>query len=379
MPKPPVPAFLSEMADALKGGYFVRAQFAAYKGVDQTLKKIILRQVLVKQKPHLSFTYQHKTRDITKNLPIDAGLDVLGDALGHEFGAATLFTTQFDLQYPSMRKHKATYHQVPPMDHDRQKKRSIAAGGQAWLQALGIAGADGKILSASQDKFRQINRYIELVAPLFANLENPRVADMGSGKGYLTFALYDYLKAQGKNARVTGVEDRPALVELCNDVAFASDFSGLDFVQGRIADFNAEGTDVLIALHACDTATDDAIAAGLRAHAQAIIVAPCCHKQVRRNMEKAKKPEDLAFMLRHGIFMERQAEMVTDALRALYLEAHGYAVKVFEFISDAHTPKNIMIVATRGTGLPVKTESRKKIDDVKSAFGIFSHPLDGTF
>ena len=201
---------------------------------------------------------------------------------------------------------------------------------------------------------------------------------MGSGKGYLTFALYDYLtNILQKNASVIGVEFRPDMVELCNGIAQKTDFENLNFVQGTIEDYDSQKTNILIALHACDTATDDAISKGISAQADLIVVAPCCHKQIRREMEKNKAKNDLDFLLKYGIFMERQAEMVTDGIRALILEYFGYKTKVFEFISDAHTPKNVLIVGVKG-----KINSKKqaeilvKIKNIKEYFGIGFHHLE---
>ena len=152
----------------------------------------------------------------------------------------------------------------------------------------------------------------------------------------------------------------------------------MNFQQGTIDQYDRKDINVLIALHACDTATDDAIAKGINADADLIVVAPCCHKQIRREIDKHKQKNDLDFLLRHGIFMERQAEMVTDGIRALILEYFGYSVKVFEFISDAHTPKNVMLVGMKN---PKATKSSpeilSKIKASKSYFGIERHHLEG--
>jgi hypothetical protein len=199
---------------------------------------------------------------------------------------------------------------------------------------------------------------------------------MGAGKGYLDFALYDHLQAQGRSAEIIGVELRPALVAAGNALAQKSGFAGLRFESGSILDYDARGADAVIALHACDTATDDAIFRGIAAGAGLIAVAPCCHKQIRREMSIGVADDRLEFLLRHGTFMEKQAEMVTDGLRALLLEAHGYRTKVFEFVSDAHTPKNNLIVAQKG-----KAASRQSVLDriaaVKAMFGIDKHYLEG--
>ena len=167
------------------------------------------------------------------------------------------------------------------------------------------------------------------------------------------------------------------MVELCNGIAQKTGFENLSFVQGTIEDYDSAETNILIALHACDTATDDAIHKGISAQADLIVVAPCCHKQIRREMEKNKVKNDLDFLLKYGIFMERQAEMVTDGIRALILEYFGYKTKVFEFISDAHTPKNVLVVGMKGKINPKKqVEVLAKIKDIKEYFGIGFHHLE---
>jgi SAM-dependent methyltransferase len=173
-----------------------------------------------------------------------------------------------------------------------------------------------------------------------------RIADMGCGKGYLTFALAAHL---GGRAEVTGIEFRPELVKLCNNLARDHQLAPhLRFVAGDIASTPLDRLDVLVALHACDTATDDALAKGLAAGARLLVVAPCCQKELRAQLSA---PAVLADALRHGIFQERQAEFVTDALRALLLEWAGYKTKVFEFIATEHTAKNLMLTAIK-TGRP---------------------------
>lgn len=224
----------------------------------------------------------------------------------------------------------------------------------------------------AQDKYRQINKYVEILGGLLQGIAPDRlkkIVDMGAGKGYLTFALCDYLNGMGQHPEIIGVEYRADLVALCNRIASDASFANLHFVQGAIADFDCAGANILIALHACDTATDDAIHKGITAGAALIVVAPCCHKQIRREMERAKVHNDLDFLMRHGIFLERQAEMVTDGLRALLLEYHGYSTKVFEFVSDAHTPKNVMIVGTRN--LKAVSPNPAALDKLKAAKAYF--------
>jgi len=201
-------------------------------------------------------------------------------------------------------------------------------------------------------KYRQIQKFSELLAGLVAELPPPeaaaapaplQVVDMGCGKGYLTFAVAALL---GDRARVRGVEERPELVELCNRVAAEHGLADrLSFTAGAIEDTAVAPVDLLIALHACDTATDDALAMGIAAGARLLVVAPCCQKEVRPQLAA---PPVLAEALRHGILAERQVEFATDALRAQLLAWAGYRTQVFEFIATEHTAKNLMIAAVKG-------------------------------
>ncbi|MEL7221885.1 MAG: SAM-dependent methyltransferase, partial [Bacteroidota bacterium] len=255
------------------------------------------------------------------------------------------------------------------------KQRPLSEQPRPYLHALGIANQEGKILQQGKRKFRQINKYIELIEHLLREqpLEpNARLVDMGSGKGYLTFALYDYLVNQKQQAvQMTGIELRQGLVDQCNGIAKKYNFNHLEFIAEDIHQYQpVGGIDMLIALHACDTATDEALAKGIRARANIIVVAPCCHKQVRKSM---KPPASLTPMLQHGILLERQAEMLTDAIRSLLLEANGYKTKVFEFVGTEHTPKNVMITAVKSR---VRKEAQAEIDQLKSSFGLSHHHLE---
>ena len=372
--------FLQSLDDALKDGSFVKLSLGGYKGAEPDLKKITARPVTIKREDKLSFTYSYKTRDIVKNYGYADSLQKILEQLSSGFGSATLFTTEYDLAYPSMKKENPTTKDAPTKDHDRAKNRIVETRGKKYLHALKITDANGEVFKNAQDKYRQIDKYVEILAGLLKDIAPDKIrhiVDMGAGKGYLTFALADYLQGIGIVANVTGVEFRPDLVSLCNKIAKDSGFQTLSFAQGTIEKYDASNANVLIALHACDTATDDAIAKGIAANAELIVVAPCCHKQIRKEMESGNGADDLSFLLRHGTFLERQAEMVTDGIRAMVLEYFGYSVKVFEFISDAHTPKNVMIVATRKDKAPVKPDSvLKKIRDAKTYFGINRHHLE---
>lgn len=388
-PPKTLPDFIGALEQSCAAGRFIKLSLAAYKGVEDGLKAIHIKPVILRGAPMLSFTYRYKTRDITKNYATSEGIALIGDALGQDFNAATLRTSAFDLQFERLvdgkiriKRSEATRKDAPDMAHDRQKNRMIETQGKEYLHALEITDAQGRVLKSAQDKFRQIDKYIEILGHLIDDLPGDLaldIADMGSGKGYLTFALYDYItNKRGRPARVTGIEYRQDMVDLCNKIAAQSGFTGLRFVRGAIGDYEMGNTNVLIALHACDTATDDAIHKALMADAALIVVAPCCHKQVRREMEAHKAHNDLDFLTRHGIFMERQAEMATDGLRALIIQYFGYQTKIFEFISNAHTAKNIMIVATKKSGRrDVRDpDSLERIKQAKAFFGIGRHHLE---
>jgi hypothetical protein len=373
--------FVAAVKAAFMDGSLVGLKLGGYHGAEAELKSVEARKIVAKGTEKLSLTFHYKTRDIIKNLILPEALGWLRVGLKDEFRSGQLMTTAFDLGFERngdkvRLKRSEAQREAVGAEHDRAKARLLEAD-RPWLRALGITGKDGKVRADGQDKFRQINRMVEIFAPLIEGLKgNPvRIADMGAGKGYLDFALYDYLSAQGRPAEIVGVEMREALVRDGNATAQTSGFDGLRFEAASILDFDATGMDAVIALHACDTATDDAILKGIRGGAGLIAVAPCCHRQVRRQMEAGSADVALGPILRHGIFMERQAEMVTDALRALLLEREGYRTRVFEFVSDAHTPKNNLIVAEWG-GARERAAVEAEIAAVKAAFGVAEHYLE---
>ena len=385
------PDRISELLDATQiafaSGALIRLKLGGYHGAEPELKAVEIKKITVKAGERYSFTYKYKTRDTIKNYAEDEALALLRAGLASEFRSAQLATTGFDMMFERngakmrLKRTEVAGREAPSTDHNRAKNRPLTETGKPWLQALGLAGKNGQIRNDAQDKFRQINKMVEIFAPLVAALhaEPPLIVDMGAGKGYLDFALYDYLATVVKRpVRIVGVELRPQLVEDGNATARASGFDGLSFEAGTIMAFDASGADAVIALHACDTATDDAIFKGIAAGAALIAVAPCCHKQIRRQMAAGKPDEILEPLLRHGIFVERQAEMVTDTLRALLLELNGYRSRVFEFVSDAHTPKNNLIVAEKDdrAGRDRDTVLRQ-ISEIKTMFGIGEHYLEG--
>lgn len=383
--------FHQQLTESISADTFIKVSLGNYQGNDKELKNVYVRRIKIKKVEMLSFTYRNKTRDIVKNFSIADGLTRISHFMSNDFRICTFFSTgkevivEYDKKFMvSIRERILESAVQPVLSHNKEKKRLIQPAGKSYLQELKITDGSGVVYKNAQDKYKQINQYVALLDPLIRTLPAKavkQVVDMGSGKGYLTFALYDYLVNVLKTeVKVTGVEYREDLVVLCNQIAVSSGFGALNFVQGTIEDYDATGIDLLIALHACDTATDDAIYKGIKSGAELIVVAPCCHKQIRRQMEKGKASNELDFLTKYGIFLERQAEMVTDGIRAMILEYYGYKTKVFEFISDAHTPKNVLIVGvkTKSNGVP-KPELLDRIKKTKEYFGIGYHHLEKLF
>ena len=371
--------------ESIEAQQFIKLTLSDRRDKTNNLKNVFVKPVLLKAGLMLSFVYRHPTKDITKNYIVEEGVNLLKDMLDKGFYKADLFTTANDLHLTITKNGKsiltqknAVKQQAPSTEHNKVKKRFINTDQNIYLRELGITTAEGNVKSDKQDKFKQINKYVEIVESIINSTELPdgfHIADMGSGKGYLTFALYDYLTNELKlNPKVTGVEVRPELVDTCNQIALKAGFNNLNFITGSIDTAEIENVDMLIALHACDIATDQAIYRGITANAKIIICAPCCHKQVRKHMAPKN---DLKSITKFGILEERQAEILTDTIRALILESFGYKTKVFEFISTEHTPKNVLIVGVKAElEKHAKSGALQKIKSLKELYGIEYHQLE---
>jgi tRNA A58 N-methylase Trm61 len=375
--------WLKTLADALGQGGLVRIALNKPTSDTDDLKSIDIKPVQIKNQVKLSFTYHHKTNDLIKNYTLDEAKALLTTYLSEKFANARLFTLESDWQLTrqgeghAIHKHPPSEKNAPKFTHNRAKNHIIKSSDKGWMFGLGLSDQSGAILPTAQDKFRQINKYIEILHALIKQLpehETLRIVDMGSGKGYLTFALYDYMmNTLKRRAIVTGVEMRSDLVKTCNTIAEICGFTNLKFVQGAIENYDCQNANIVIALHACDTATDDALFKAITAKADLIIVAPCCHKQVRREIESGQgaSDHDLNFLMCYGTYVEQISEMLTDGLRAQLLELSGYKTNVFEFISNNHTPKNMMITALRQEEpTPNNSAILASISKTKARFGI---------
>jgi SAM-dependent methyltransferase len=356
------------------------------------VRRVELRYVDLKAGRHLQVTSYDDTQAHTTNVAAgdDAKLAV-DDLLDQPFGNWHVDTTTQTHQVRATKKLEAVTHtkdRATPVEvergHDKAKQRLLPEDDPV-LRALGIADAQGRIKPTRQAKYRQVEEFLRLLDAAIGDAlakgqlrtpteEDPlRVVDLGCGNAYLTFAAHRYLTAvRGLPVRVTGVDVKQQSADHNTGVA-ASLGIDADFVVGTIGDVVLpEPPDVVLALHACDTATDDALAQGIGWGSALVLAAPCCHHDVAAQLRKAPTPAPYAMLTRHGILRERFADTLTDALRAAILRLAGYRVDVVEFVESEHTPRNTLLRATR-TGSPVSGGAlRREYDDLVTTWGV--HP-----
>ena len=235
------------------------------------------------------------------------------------------------------------------LSHNRKKQYILEEGMKVpFLRDLGVMTQEGKIVRTRFDKFRQINRFLEFIEDILPQLPKDReltILDFGCGKSYLTFAMYYYLHEMKKyDIRIIGLDLKSDVIRHCNELSKKYGYEKLVFLEGNIADYTGcDEVDMVVTLHACDTATDFALEKAVGWNAKVILSVPCCQHELNRQMEN----EILKPLMKHGLIKERMAALVTDALRAEYLEREGYDVQILEFIDMEHTPKNILIRAIR--------------------------------
>lgn len=371
--------FLNGVAEAAEQSTLVKMTLSKPVQKHDELRNIYVKPVLIKEKRLFAFTYHYERRDEVKNYDAAQMLDVLKEMLPCRFLNAVLFTVDEDVTLLVSSKGKATLQtkkvqecREQNLEHDKQKARLINPANQ-----LGLTTREGKIAADMQHKFKQIYKYAEIVESLIKPMKfegTVHIADMGAGKGYLTFALHELLTQRlNLDVDIKGVEIRPDLVLKINEIIKADNLKGLEFVESSIEAYHPDKLDVLIALHACNTATDDAIASGIKAGAELIVCAPCCHKQIRQEMERSGRFDVIT---RYGIFLERQAVMITDTIRALVLEYFGYKTQVMEFIEMEHTPKNVLLVGRKTKARVDRERIAEQIESLKKQYGINRHYLE---
>ena len=384
-PNDPAGAFVDRLQQALAAGVLAKVTLAKPRTTAGDWVRVSVRPISLKGEAQLSFVHTYKTRDITKNASLAEGVQQVRELIETTFNHAHLFTATEEIQLLISKKGKQTLlhskaaHRAAPAAHDREKQRYVDQN-QPFLTALGVTNDQHQIVPAMARKWKQINKFVEVLdhaleSTALKDAARIDVVDFGSGKGYLTFATHDHLRhTLGLPAHVAGVELREDMVVLCNDAAHALALDGLRFEQGDVRSVVPPTIDIMIALHACDTATDHAIHTGLRAGASIIMCSPCCHKELRPQL---LSPHPLRPILKHGVHLGQQAEMLTDGLRAMLLEACGYETQVFEFVALEHTNKNKMILAVKRERAAADADALwRQIADIKGFYGIQQQCLE---
>ena len=331
------------------------------------VKKVKVRPIL-KQGILLFQCESHQNNQVFhENLDAEKAVEVLAEYMNH-FKQMQLETKEFRATVLVSKKGKVTIQKKKQtgcikeadLSHNRSKKYILQEGvAVPFLQDLGVMTSEGKIVRTKFDKFRQINRFLEFIEDILPQLAKDReviILDFGCGKSYLTFAMYYYLhELKQYDVRIIGLDLKADVICHCNQLSEKYGYEKLKFLEGNIADYTGvEEVDMVVTLHACDTATDYALDKAVGWNAKVILSVPCCQHEVNGQMES----ETLEPIFKYGLIKERMAALVTDAMRAEYLESQGYDAQILEFIDMEHTPKNILIRSVK-TGK--KKENKDKI------------------
>ena len=357
---------------------FIRAVFSNPRVKDNVVKAKLRP---MEQKGELLFQLESftKTQAFHKNLTVEETKDELAKLL-EEFRQVQVETVSEDITVLISKKGKATIKRkrkkvqakAADLSHNRKKKYILEEGIVVpFLQDLGVMTQDGKIVRTKMDKFRQINRFLEFVEDILPQLDKDReltLLDFGCGKSYLTFAMYYYLhELKGYDIRIIGLDLKTDVILHCNELAKKYGYEKLSFLVGDIADYEGvDQVDMVVTLHACDTATDFALAKAVGWNAKVILSVPCCQHEVNKQFERqlSAMEEVLGPIMDYGLLRERFAALVTDGLRAKRLESEGYETQVLEFIDMEHTPKNILLRAVK-KGSPA-AKSGKEAEDCEN-------------
>ncbi len=344
--------------------------------------KIKIRPVMVKDTILFQETVYEGTKVFHSNRGAETMVERLEELITHDFKQCEVEHLRCRAQVLVSKKGKMTIKQKRTanngtesgtdrkiqMAHNRVKKYILDEKTPVpFLIDLGVQTKEGRIVKARYDKFRQINRFLEFIEDILPTLSKERtvhIIDFGCGKSYLTFAMYYYLHdLKGYDVEITGLDLKEDVIAHCNSLSSKYGYDKLRFIKGDIAEYDGQDSvDMVVTLHACDTATDYALAKAVSWGAKVILSVPCCQHEVNKQIYN----EELSSLLRYGIIKERISALVTDAVRANILEAEGYETSILEFIDMEHTPKNLLIRAVKKSGNNEhgRQEARQKVDDV---------------
>jgi SAM-dependent methyltransferase len=355
---------LALLTSTVTDSAFRRATFAgATRGTATEWVRVVIRPIDLRGERHYQFSYQGAKKAVTKNFLADELEEPLEELIGHGFAGVHITTSVEEIDIRTSRKgrvhvgrHKLKQPARSPESelHNRVKEVPLPEGKpDRLLEVMGIATPDGRVRPTMRAKFTQINEFLKQFRHTLDETDLTRlgrevtILDCGCGSSYLTLAAHHYLNVLGVPARVLGVDVNEEVIRKSIDRAEELGAAGLLFECRKIGTVDVPA-DVVFALHACDTATDDALAQAVRSEARLLLSVPCCHHDLNRVISAAGPSEVLRPVLRHGIMLQRAADLVTDAFRALALRIMGYKTDVVEFVATEHTPRNLMIRGVRG-------------------------------
>lgn len=340
------------LCSCFDSGRLIKIIFADKRRKSIEYKKVTLRPVTIKGEYMYQAEFHYNKKVTHHNIPYYEGIDFASELIANDFKQINILTEDEDIQILASKPDKpritakSAQRKSGNLSHDRKKQYIIEDGVPCdFLIELGVMSPEGKVFKKHYSKFRQINRYLEIADDSFDALPKDgrlRIIDFGCGKSYLTFALYYYLKLiKNRDVEIIGLDLKEDVINFCNITAAKLGYNELTFLTGDIADFKSTGADMVVTLHACDTATDFALINAVKWHSKVILSVPCCqHELFSQITSDINEP-----MLKHGIIKDKFTELLTNSLRGLKLEAAGYDVNMIEFTSLEHTSKNVMIKA----------------------------------
>ena len=346
--------------------------------------KIKVRPVMIRDSLYFQVSRYTDKQVFHENMTAEDALETLSGWILHDFRQAQIRMQDEMVTVLVSKKGKATVKskkaaciETQNLEHNRKKQYIIEEGTAVpFMIDLGVMTESGKIIRTRYDKYRQINRFLEFIEDILPELPTDRtvhIIDFGCGKSYLTFAMYYYLKVlKHYDIRITGLDLKQKVIEDCQALADRYGYDGLQFLCGDIADYNGtDEVDMVVTLHACDTATDYALYKAVKWHASVILSVPCCQHELNRKMQC----ETLSGAFQYGLIKERTAALMTDAMRGQLLEMKGYKTQLLEFIDMEHTPKNILIRGVKFNGLLPKAARKQQMENYQKCRDFFGAEL----
>ena len=346
--------------------------------------KIKVRPVMIRDSLYFQVSRYTDKQVFHENMTAEDALETLSGWILHDFRQAQIRMQDEMVTVLVSKKGKATVKskkaaciETQNLEHNRKKQYIIEEGTAVpFMIDLGVMTESGKIIRTRYDKYRQINRFLEFIEDILPELPTDRtvhIIDFGCGKSYLKFAMYYYLKVlKHYDIRITGLDLKQKVIEDCQALADRYGYDGLQFLCGDIADYNGtDEVDMVVTLHACDTATDYALYKAVKWHASVILSVPCCQHELNRKMQC----ETLSGAFQYGLIKERTAALMTDAMRGQLLEMKGYKTQLLEFIDMEHTPKNILIRGVKSKGLLPKAARKQQMENYQKCRDFFGAEL----